>query len=200
LLSALCSFVVTQHWHAWIQTKGGKTAFMGYCISCGKTYQGDSVICPDCKFPNFHKVNQVVAAVETDSGNFNKATKILKSTIETQYNDSSLYEDLSDVNILLNQPDKAIENMATAIKIDSISNMGDKQRTMRNEEKRAKSKYQKETRVEPLTLLSALCSLLIEKARSRHKLISDTQPFGTYILTIFYKICLLAYIQISFLC
>jgi len=95
---------------------------MGYCISCGKTYHGNSEICPACKFPNYSKVNQTVAAFETNSGNLNKATEILKGTIKTQPNDSSLYEDLSNVNILLNQSNKAIENMATAIKIDSKKN------------------------------------------------------------------------------
>jgi len=92
---------------------------MGYCISCEKTYQGNSEICPICNFPNYSQVNQVVADVEVKSGNHNKASEILKGTIKTQPNDSSLYEDLSKVNILLNQSDKAIENMATAIKIDS---------------------------------------------------------------------------------
>jgi len=92
---------------------------MGYCISCEKTFQGNSETCPTCGFTNYPKVNQAVADVETNSGNLNKSTEMLKGTIEMQPNDSSLYEDLSKVNILLNQPDKAIENMATAIKINS---------------------------------------------------------------------------------
>jgi len=94
---------------------------MGYCTYCEKTYQGDSEICPVCNFTNYHKVNQAVADVEAKSGNLNKATEILTDCIKTQPNDSSLFEDMSNVNILLNQTDKAIENMATAIKIDSIN-------------------------------------------------------------------------------
>jgi len=89
------------------------------CKGCGKEFFNNEGKCNYCGFANYPAINQVIAKEEKNYGKFQQAKQTLTDAIEQNPDNSSLYEDRSEVNIMLNQHDKAIEDMANAIKRDA---------------------------------------------------------------------------------
>jgi len=88
------------------------------CKGCKAKFTGNNGVCPFCNFPNFAAINQVFAELEAGEGKYQQAKQTITDAIELEPNNGSLYEDRSKINISLNQSDKAIEDMANAIKLE----------------------------------------------------------------------------------
>jgi len=87
------------------------------CLRCkGIYYSGKTKKCPECILTN-PTINQVLAKEMASDGMLEKARSLLTETIVLDPHNSSLHADRSKVN--MERPDKAIEDAARSIAIES---------------------------------------------------------------------------------